>query len=135
MTEQTETPPQAAPRKASESRSPVVPATPLPAAAAPSAITVDIYDQTYRLHGDDAEYVRRLAQIVDSKMRAVAAQGKTVDSLRVAVLAALNVADELVALQEKHRNLTGTTEAAHENLRTRTHSLTGLIDSLLNTGS
>jgi cell division protein ZapA len=29
-------------------------------------------------------------------MRAVAAQGRTVDSLRVAVLAALNLADELV---------------------------------------
>ena len=36
-----------------------------------------------------------LAEYVDAKMRAVAAQGRTVDSLRVAVLAALNLADEL----------------------------------------
>jgi len=58
-------------------------------------VTVEIYDQTYHLSGDDPEHVRQLAERVDAKMRAVAAQGRTVDSLRVAVLAALNFADEL----------------------------------------
>jgi cell division protein ZapA len=58
-------------------------------------ITVEIYDQTYHLSGQDAEHIRALAAQVDGKMRAVAAQGRTVDSLRVAVLAALNLADEL----------------------------------------
>jgi cell division protein ZapA len=58
-------------------------------------ITVEIYDQTYHLSGQDAAHIRELAARVDAKMRAVAAQGRTVDSLRVAVLAALNLADEL----------------------------------------
>jgi len=58
-------------------------------------VTVQIYDQTYHLSGQDAEHIRRLAAQVDAKMRAVAAQGRTVDSLRVAVLAAINLADEL----------------------------------------
>jgi len=58
-------------------------------------VTVEIYDQTYHLSGQDAVHVRELAARVDAKMRAVAAQGRTVDSLRVAVLAALNLADEL----------------------------------------
>ena len=58
-------------------------------------VTVEIYDQTYHLSGQDAAHVRELAARVDAKMRAVAAQGRTVDSLRVAVLAALNLADEL----------------------------------------
>ncbi len=58
-------------------------------------ITVEIYDQVYHLSGQDAEHIRELAARVDAKMRAVAAQGRTVDSLRVAVLAALNLADEL----------------------------------------
>ena len=58
-------------------------------------VTVEIYDQTYHLSGQDPAHVRELAARVDSKMRAVAAQGRTVDSLRVAVLAALNLADEL----------------------------------------
>jgi cell division protein ZapA len=58
-------------------------------------VTVQIYDQTYHLSGQDPEHIRALAAQVDAKMRAVAAQGRTVDSLRVAVLAALNLADEL----------------------------------------
>lgn len=58
-------------------------------------VTVQIYDQTYHLSGQDADHIRSLAELVDARMRAVAAQGRTVDSLRVAVLAALNLADEL----------------------------------------
>jgi cell division protein ZapA len=58
-------------------------------------VTVEIYDQVYHLSGQDADHIRELAARVDAKMRAVAAHGRTVDSLRVAVLAALNLADEL----------------------------------------
>ena len=58
-------------------------------------VTVEIYDQLYHLSGDDPQHIRDLAAYVDAKMRAVAAQGKTADSLRVAVLASLNLADEL----------------------------------------
>jgi len=61
----------------------------------PGFVTVSIYDQMYHLRGQNADHIRRLADLVDSKMRAVASQGRTVDSLRVAVLAALNLADEL----------------------------------------
>jgi cell division protein ZapA len=62
---------------------------------APGYTTVSIYDQTYHLRGQDPDHIRKLADLVDGRMRAVAAQGRTVDSLRVAVLAALNLADEL----------------------------------------
>jgi len=58
-------------------------------------VTVEIYDQVYHLSGHDADHIRELAARVDAKMRAVAANGHTADSLRVAVLAALNLADEL----------------------------------------
>lgn len=58
-------------------------------------VTVEIYDQLYHLSGENPQHIRELAGYVDAKMRAVAAQGKTADSLRVAVLAALNLADEL----------------------------------------
>lgn len=58
-------------------------------------IRVVIYDQEYRMRGRlDPEYIRELGQFVDAKMRSVAARTQTVDSLRVAVLAALNIADE-----------------------------------------
>jgi len=99
--------------------------------AADNSISVDIYDQTYHLRGQDTEYIQRLAEIVDSKMRAVASHGKTVDSLRVAVLAALNLADELATLEQKYDALTGNSRQTQNSLRNRAHSLTGLLDSVL----
>ncbi|HEY5056010.1 MAG TPA: cell division protein ZapA, partial [Acidobacteriaceae bacterium] len=68
----------------------------------PSAVSVDIYDQVYHLRGTDPKHIEKLAALVDGKMRAVASHGSTVDSLRVAVLASLNIADELLALRARH---------------------------------
>ena len=91
-------------------------------------VTVDIYDQTYRLRGQDPAYIQHLAEIVDSKMRVVAAQGKSVDSLRVAVLAALNIADELASLEQRYNALIGPEK---ENVRNRASRLSGLLDAVL----
>jgi cell division protein ZapA len=99
-------------------------------AADAQAITVEIYDQTYRLRGSDHGYVEQLAALVDGKMRAVASGGRTVDSLRVAVLAALNLADELTRLQERYAAVTRGSDSA-ASMRSRAHSLTGLLDEVL----
>ncbi|MGA2960899.1 MAG: cell division protein ZapA [Candidatus Korobacteraceae bacterium] len=66
------------------------------------SIRVEIYDQSYNLRGSDAEHIRELAQFVDSRMRAVSEHTATIDSLRVAVLAALNIADEYFSLKQKY---------------------------------
>ncbi|HUY94421.1 MAG TPA: cell division protein ZapA [Terracidiphilus sp.] len=79
-------------------------------------VTVQIYDQTYHLSGQDADHIRSLAEQVDARMRAVAAQGRTVDSLRVAVLAALNLADELSQYWKSGAAAVGRARAS--NLRT-----------------
>lgn len=71
--------------------------TPSQSATPPGYTTVTIYDQTYHLMGQNPEHIQRSAALVDAKMRAVSSQGRTVDSLRVAVLAALNLADELLS--------------------------------------
>ena len=91
-------------------------------------VTVDIYDQTYRLRGQDPAYIHQLAEVVDTKMRAVAAQGKSVDSLRVAVLAALNIADEPASLEQRFNALHG---AEKESMRSRASRLNGLLDAVL----
>jgi cell division protein ZapA len=98
---------------------------------ATTSITVEIYDQTYHLRAHDPEYIQKLASTVDSKMRAVSANGNTVDSLRVAVLAALNIADELMQLQEHCRLLRGSMSETGISLRSRANSLSGLLDSVL----
>ncbi len=99
-----------------------------------NAITVEIYDQAYHLRGQNPEYIEKLAAMVDGKMRAVAAQGTTVDSLRVAVLAALNIADQLATLQRDYRTLTGSLNESESSLRNRTSNLNGLLDSILDDG-
>ncbi|MGA2697839.1 MAG: cell division protein ZapA [Terriglobales bacterium] len=67
-----------------------------PTATNPDAtsVRVEIFDQAYNLRGTDPEYIIKLADYVDEKMRAVAEQTHTVDTARLAVLAALNIADE-----------------------------------------
>ncbi len=99
-------------------------------ALAPQSISVEIYDQIYHLRGVDGAHIEHLAAIVDTKMRAVSAHGGTVDSLRVAVLAALNIADELSMLRTRYRELA---ESVHENdaMRSRAGSLNGMLDELL----
>jgi cell division protein ZapA len=67
---------------------------PAPGKDAASSVRVEIFDQAYNLRGSDPEYILKLAEYVDSKMRAVAEQTHTVDTVRLAVLAALNIADE-----------------------------------------
>ncbi len=99
-------------------------------------VVVDIYDQIYQLRGVNSEYIERLASVVDSKMRAVSAHGATVDSLRVAVLAALNLADELVTLRGRYESLSATVEAnrqtaAQSTVRSRAGSLMGMLDAVL----
>ena len=62
----------------------------------PNRVKVEIYGQSYTLSGDlDETYVQKLARYVDEKMSAVAEATQTVDSVRVAVLAAMAIADEL----------------------------------------
>src|SRR3979411_2670983 len=59
-----------------------------------SSVRVEIFDQAYNLRGSDPEYILKLAEYVDTKMRAVAEATNTIDTVRLAVLAALNIADE-----------------------------------------
>ncbi len=68
-------------------------------------VRVTIYDQEYNMKGElDAEYIQKLAKFLDDKMRSIAARTRTVDSLRVAVLAGLNLADEYHQLKAKYNS-------------------------------
>jgi cell division protein ZapA len=95
------------------------------------AVSVEIYDQVYHLRGSDPEYIEKLAASVDRKMRTVAQQGTTVDSLRVAVLAALNIADELQRLRQRYESLSGSVQASEVSMRSRAGSLAGMLDDIL----
>jgi cell division protein ZapA len=59
------------------------------------------------MRGDlNQEYIQKLAQYLDTKMRSIAERTRTVDTLRVAILAALNVADEYHQLKARYEEVT-----------------------------
>ncbi|MEM7244306.1 MAG: cell division protein ZapA [Acidobacteriota bacterium] len=84
-------------------------------------IQVEIYGQRYTLKGsDDRAYVESLAAHVDRRMREIAETTSTVDSLKVAVLAAVNVADEYFRLK-----------LAGESVEDRLQNMSDKVDLLL----
>src|SRR6266404_4621775 len=94
-------------------------------AAASPTIKVEIYDQAYTVRSDgDPEYLKQLAEYVDQRMREISSGTLTVDSRKVAILAALYIADELHQLRKLH-------EQADEQLATRSAECSEMLDRLL----
>jgi cell division protein ZapA len=88
-------------------------------------IPVEIHGQRYPIRTSlEPEYVSRLALYVDEKMRAAAEQTPASDSLRLAVLAALNIADELFRCRDFTRERDG-------ELAERASELERLLDRVL----
>jgi cell division protein ZapA len=88
------------------------------------SVRVEIFDQAYNLRGSDPEYIISLAEYVDAKMRAVAEATGTIDTGRLAVLAAINIADELHLVRRGQE--TGTTD-----YRKRALELASALDEVL----
>ena len=71
-------------------------------------VKVEIYDRVYQLRSAaDEKYTKNLAKSVDTVMRTIADKSQTVESLRVAVLAALHFADRYERLKERYDRLNG----------------------------
>ena len=88
-------------------------------------VTVDIRGQRYPIRSAlEAKYVNLLASYVDDKMRAAAESTPTGDAVRLAVLAALNIADELFRCQEAQKG-------GRAALAERTQALERLVDAAL----
>ncbi len=89
------------------------------------SIRVVIYDQEYFMRGDlNQEYIEKLATYLDTKMRSIAERTRTVDTVRVAMLAALNVADEYHQMKAKY-------EMATQNVDHRFDEYEAELDKLL----
>lgn len=89
-----------------------------------TSVRVEIFDQAYNLRGSDPDYILKLAEYVDSKMRAVAEATNTVDTVRLAVLAALNIADEYHLLKRKQ-------DGGASDYQQRTLELVHALDEVL----
>ncbi len=94
------------------------------------SLKVEIYDQTYTVAGDlEPAYVEELAQYVDgARMREIARGTNLVDSVKVAVLAALSIADELETLRRSRGD-------GREELRERAERCLKLVERALQQSS
>ena len=89
------------------------------------AIPVEIHGQRYPIRSSlDPDYVARLATYVDEKMRVAADSTPTGDTLRLAIIAALNIADEYFRCRE-------TNNARDGELAERAGELERLLDRIL----
>lgn len=89
-------------------------------------ITVDIYGHRYSVRSElDPQYIAELASFIDERIRLAARELSTADPLRLAVIAALNVADELFRARAESDGFAGT-------MLERTVELERVIDAALN---
>jgi cell division protein ZapA len=107
------------------------PASPSGSGSGSGSVRVEIFDQVYNLRGSDAAYIIKLAEYVDGKMRAVSEQTATVDSVRLAVLAALNIADEYHLLK---RQLEKPSPEARQRATKLAHALDEVLQDPRRTG-
>jgi len=95
----------------------------------PAGTRVIIYDQVYHLKGGaERSHMETVASYVDNRMHSIAAKTQTVDSLRVAVLAALHIADELLRLRQDHERLQNRVQA-------KSAEWSALLEEALDAGS
>jgi cell division protein ZapA len=92
-----------------------------------SILKINIYGTEYPIKSDaatDADYIRRVADYVDKKMREIDQNTHSKSSLKVAILAALNITDEL--FQERGRQ-----NAMVSEMENKLKDLQSLLDTIL----
>ena len=92
----------------------------------PGSTMVEIFGQTYNVRGDgDPDYLMELARFVDTRMREVAAQVATVDPMKIAILAALNIADEFSRFRKSREDAAGIWIEKTEEISARLREVIG----------
>lgn len=82
-----------------------------------SLVPITIFGETYTVRAEeDGSYIEQVARFVDTKMRTLSESTGTSEPLKVAVLAALNIADEFFKLEERYRASEAELEAATDEL-------------------
>ena len=88
-------------------------------------VNVDIHGQRYAVRSDlDPQYVDELASFLDDKMQAAARELSSADPLRIAVIAALNISDELFRARDE-------SAGSDARFRARTAEIERILDAVL----
>jgi cell division protein ZapA len=89
-------------------------------------VNVRIYNQNYTIRAGDGnvERTQQLAAMVDERMREISKSALTSDSLKLAILAALHIADELDKANSKYDEL-------NRSLVDRSNECAAMLDQML----
>ncbi len=90
-------------------------------------IEIEIYGRIYKIRvkgEEDEKYISHLTAYVDQKMQEIAVKSKSTDPLKIAVLAALNIADEYHQLKARH-------ESESKTVRDRVDECHAVLDEVL----
>jgi cell division protein ZapA len=79
------------------------------------AVRVSIFGSEYTIRGEaDGEYIRELARYVDGKMQEIARNTGLTIPLKVGILAAINLADEIYRLRAARKDQENPAENMNE---------------------
>jgi len=89
-------------------------------------VRIEILGREYNVRSDEGEErVKKIAEYVDQKIKEIAADTKTLSTINVAILAALNIADDYFRAVEDQNHLTRT-------VKNKSGQLIAMIDSKIN---
>lgn len=89
---------------------------------------VEIFGSVYQVRGEkESEYLESLAELVDRKMREIGQHVSTADTGKIAILAALNLADDLVQCRNEQ-------EGERAEIDTKVSELAGKLDQAVQPG-
>ena len=86
---------------------------------------VEIFGSVYHVRGENKpEHLQEIAALVDRRMREVAGKVATVDTAKIAILAALNIADDLFRCKQQQ-------EGERVDIQERVATLAGELEKTL----
>ncbi|HVP57991.1 MAG TPA: cell division protein ZapA [bacterium] len=87
-------------------------------------VTVDIFGHEYKIRGDaDPGYILEIAQYVDGKMKEVAHGAPAGSLTKIAILAALNIAEELFRERTEKQKYVQDVETSTRRMRRKLEEL------------
>jgi cell division protein ZapA len=97
----------------------------------PKRVEIDIFGQTFSLIAEDEARLREVARHVDAQMKELSQSTATIDSFRLAVLAALNIANERFDLADRLASKDNSVQAQFEALSARAERISLELDDAM----
>lgn len=100
-------------------------------AAKPKRVEIDIFGQTFSLMAEDETRLQEVANYVNAQMKELSQSSATIDSFRLAVLAALNIANERFEMADRLASKDNAVQAQFEALSAKALRISTELDEAL----